>query len=147
MLCSHFLVTSNLFLVGCLSLIIRSQTMQSLFCLNNVDNWESVVYACRNVNRGLFSVEPCLNQLSYVLFGCTVQCWNNVVLVWCCVFCLKRRVVIKFTSCWVMWCQVHTPCTTESPVCSLYFPLIPFIFHTCGIRTVQNERSMPLNNS
>lgn len=42
----------------------------------------------------VLSVAPFLHQPS-----------NSAVLVWCCVFCLERRVVIKFTSCWVRSCQ------------------------------------------
>lgn len=53
---------------GCLSFIICRQTMQSLFCQNNTDNWENAVCACRNVNHSLFYVAPCLNLLSHVLF-------------------------------------------------------------------------------
>lgn len=82
--------------------------MQSFFRQNNTDNWENGVYACRNVNHSLLFVAPCLNLLSHVLFGCTGQHWNSVVLVWCCVFCLERRVVIKLPFCWVRCCQAHT---------------------------------------
>lgn len=139
-LCSHFLVTSDLFLEGCLSLIIWSQTMQSLFCQNNVDNWENVVCACRNVNHSLFSVAPCLNQLSHMLFGCT-----RVTFEQCCP-CLVLCVLSEEQGCDkvnLLLSDVmpgsHTPCTTESPVCSLSPPLIPVFIFTLGMRTEQNQ--------
>ena len=33
------------------------------------------------------------------------QPWNRAVLVWSCVFCLERSLVIKFSFCWVRCCQ------------------------------------------
>lgn len=121
LLCRHFFhVTSSLF---CLFLIIWSQTMQSLFCPNNADNWENMVCACRNVNHSLLSVAPCLNQLC---LGAQGQLWNSVVLVCCCVFCLGRRAVIKFTSCWVRCCQAHTYSTLVSHLSAPY-PLCSFL--------------------
>lgn len=97
--------------------------MQSLFCPNNADNWENMVCACRNVNHSLLSVAPCLNQLC---LGAQGQLWNSVVLVCCCVFCLERRAVIKFTSCWVRCCQAHTYSTLVSHLSAPY-PLRSFL--------------------
>lgn len=148
MLCSHFLVTSDLFLERCLSLIIWSQTMQSLFCQNNVDNWENVVCACRNVNRSLFSVALRLNQLSHVLFGCTGVNFEQ-----CCP-CLVLCVLSEEGSCDKVNLLLsdlmpgsHTPCTTDSPVCSLSSPLILVFILTLGLRTEKNQSFIPLNKA
>lgn len=133
-------------LVGCLSLIIWSQTMQSLFCQKNIDKWENVVCACRNVNQSLFSVAPCLYQLSHVLFGCT-----GATLEQCCP-CLVLHVLsgeqggdkvhLLLSEVLPDSCS-HTLHNTESPVYSLSSLLIPFIFLTWGMRARQNKR-MPL---
>ena len=64
----HFVVT--LFLLLSPPSLFGAQQSEVYFA-KVTDNWENVVCACRNVNHSLFSVAPCLHQLSHVLFGCT----------------------------------------------------------------------------
>lgn len=75
---------------------------------------------------------------------CTLRTLDSVALVWCCVFCLERKVAIKFTSCWVRCCQAHTH-TTESPVCCLSSALILFIFLACGMKRKGGNESRSLS--
>lgn len=68
--------------------------------------------------------------------GAQGQLWNSVVLVWCCVFCLERRVVIKLTSSWVRCCQALTHRTLLSHLSALY--PVPWFFSFFS--TVEHEQ-------
>lgn len=70
--------------------------------------WKFSVFALRNRFPVTFYFFPhiaqCTKECSAQLVVLSVapflhQPSNSAVLVWCCVFCLERRVVIKFTSC------------------------------------------------
>lgn len=78
--------------------------------------------------------------------GAERQPENRAVLVWCCVFCLQRKVAIKLTFCWVRFCQAHTHCTLLSHLSAPY-PLLSFFsfFSPVGRKTRQNESRMLLS--